>query len=142
MHSVTAWPHQTEVNTHTNEHIEEEEEEENNLLLDANITWGNILASCCGLKRGQRSQGTCVVEVQGEGWLLVKGTSQDEVVDEPLQVWKTRQLMGKTGWRGVFSSVHEKPVWRGQSLLWKARCQQRVEGDEGGEEGCSTSGAV
>ena len=63
---------------------EEEEEEENSLLLDANVTWGNILASCCGFKAWSRQGlGTCLVEVQGGGWLPVEGTSQDEVVDEP-----------------------------------------------------------
>ena len=63
---------------------EEEEEEENSLLLDANVTWGNILASCCGFKTWSRQGlGTCLVEVQGGGWLPVEGTSQDEVVDEP-----------------------------------------------------------
>ena len=62
----------------------EEEEEENSLLLDANVTWGNILASCCGFKTWSRQGlGTCLVEVQGGGWLPVEGTSQDEVVDEP-----------------------------------------------------------
>ncbi len=31
----------------------------------------------------KRSLVTCVVEVKVGGWLPVKGTSQDEVVDEP-----------------------------------------------------------
>ena len=67
-----------------NEECKESVEEENSILLDANVTWGNILASCCGFKTWSRQGlGTCLVEVQGGGWLPVEGTSQDEVVDEP-----------------------------------------------------------
>jgi len=62
-----------------------------------------------------------VVEVEGVGWLPVKETSQDEVVDEPWQVWKTRQLMGKTAEEVCFQ-VCVKSLW----LLW-LKMQERLQ---------------
>ena len=61
----------------------EERKKKNSLLLDANLTWGNILGSCCGLKRGQEKSGD--MRGPGPGMTLASGQggSQDGVVDEP-----------------------------------------------------------
>ncbi len=92
--------------------VEERKKKKNSLLLDANVTWENILASCCGLKAWSR-------EVWGHAW----SRSRDDAGFRSRRLvrmgwWTSLSRFGRLGL--VDAASITQPVILPRSVCWQS----------------------